>query len=103
MNNVTFPSVSQVFATGNSNTVNKSTTPFAAQKSFASVLKDTINQVNDAQVGADQMAAKLAGGENVDLHQVMIAGQEANITLQAALEVRNKVIDAYQEIMRMQV
>lgn len=49
------------------------------------------------------MTEKLARGENVDLHQVMIASQKANITLQATIEIRNKVIEAYQEIMRMQV
>ncbi|PWU00926.1 MAG: flagellar hook-basal body complex protein FliE, partial [Bacteroidetes bacterium] len=49
------------------------------------------------------MTNKLINGDNVDLSQVMIAQQKANITLQAAVEVRNKVIDAYQEMMRMQV
>lgn len=45
----------------------------------------------------------MANGENVDLHQVMITAQKASITLQAALEIRNKVVEAYQETMRMQV
>lgn len=103
MNHVTFPSVTQAFSAGNRSDNNTSTTPFAQEKSFASVLKETINQVNDAQVSADQMTEKFAKGEDVDLHQVMIASQKANITLQAAVEVRNKVIDAYQEMMRMQV
>jgi len=45
----------------------------------------------------------MALGENVELHDVMIASQKASITLQATMEVRNKVVEAYQEIMRMQV
>lgn len=103
MKNISFPSVQQSFISGTQNSVNKTTTPFEAQKSFKSVLKETINKVNDAQLEADTMTEKLVKGENIDLHQLMIAGQKANITLQATLEVRNKVIEAYQEMMRMQV
>jgi flagellar hook-basal body complex protein FliE len=102
MANVSFPSVQQIFSTNNTNTM-KSTTSFETQNSFASVLKDSIAQLNQSQVDADNMTNKLINGDNVDLSQVMIAQQKANITLQAAVEVRNKVIDAYQEMMRMQV
>jgi flagellar hook-basal body complex protein FliE len=102
MTNVSFPSVQQIFTTNNSN-VSNSTTSFEPNKSFASVLKESIDQVNNSQQAADNMTTKLINGENVDLHQVMIAQQKANITLQATLEVRNKVIEAYQEMMRMQV
>lgn len=102
MANVSLPSVQQIFTTNNTNTT-KPTTPFETQNSFASVLKDSIAQLNQSQVDADNMTNKLINGDNVDLSQVMIAQQKANITLQAAVEVRNKVIDAYQEMMRMQV
>lgn len=102
MANVSFPSVQQIFTTNNTNTA-KATTSFEPQQSFASVLKDSINQLNQTQVDADNMTTKLINGDNVDLSQVMITQQKANITLQAAVEVRNKVIDAYQEMMRMQV
>jgi flagellar hook-basal body complex protein FliE len=102
MANVSFPSVQQIFTTNNSNTSNP-VTPFETQKSFASVLKDSIDQLNQSQVQADNMTTKLINGDSVDLSQVMIAQQKANITLQTAVEVRNKVIDAYQEMMRMQV
>ena len=103
MNNVTFPTVKQIFSTNTSNVNNTSATPYETGKSFASVLKDSLNKVNESQLTADSMTEKLAKGENVDLHQVMIAQQKANITLQATLEIRNKVIEAYQEMMRMQV
>jgi flagellar hook-basal body complex protein FliE len=102
MANVSLPSVQQIFTTNNTNTT-KPTTPFETQNSFASVLKDSIAQLNQSQVDADNMTNKLINGDNVDLSQVMITQQKANITLQAAVEVRNKVIDAYQEMMRMQV
>jgi flagellar hook-basal body complex protein FliE len=78
-------------------------TPYEAQKSFASVLKQSIENVNQAQIKSDTLTEKMARGENVDLHQVMIASQKATITVQAALEVRNKVVEAYQEVMRMNV
>ena len=66
-------------------------------------MKDALNKVNEQQVQTDQLTEKLVKGENVDLHQVMIAAQKASISLQLALEVRNKVIEAYQEMMRMQI
>ncbi|MFO1445903.1 flagellar hook-basal body complex protein FliE [Bacillus sp. Bva_UNVM-123] len=78
-------------------------TPYEAHKSFASVLKETINNVNELQVKSDEMTEKLVNGENIDLHQVMIASQKASVTMSATLEIRNKVIEAYQEIMRMPV
>lgn len=78
-------------------------TPSEAQNSFSNTLKNAIDGVNNAQVRSDMLTNKLAAGENVDLHQVMIASQKASITLEATLQVRNKVVEAYQEIMRMQV
>lgn len=85
------------------NTNIKKITPFESQQSFASLLKDSINSVNDAQVQSDALTEKMANGENVDLHTVMIASQKASISLSATLEIRNKVVEAYQEIMRMNI
>ncbi|QED47538.1 flagellar hook-basal body complex protein FliE [Cytobacillus dafuensis] len=102
MNTVGLPSVSHVLKP-QENQKTHTYTPYEAHKSFASVLKESINNVNELQVNSDNMTEKLVRGENVDLHQVMIASQKASISLQATLEIRNKVIEAYQEIMRMQV
>lgn len=77
--------------------------PAESQKKFASFLADSLNKVNEAQVQSDVATEKLANGEKIDLHEVMIASQKASITLQTTLEIRNKVIEAYQEVMRMQV
>ncbi|MGX1900339.1 flagellar hook-basal body complex protein FliE [Thermolongibacillus altinsuensis] len=85
------------------NVSSSQTKPAEAQQAFADFLKKAINQLNKEQVSSDMLTTKLAKGENVDLHQVMIASQKASISLQLAVEVRNKVIEAYQEIMRMQV
>lgn len=104
MNNVSFPSVSQVFTSGENTKINTPTqTPFEAQRSFATVLKNSLNELNETQIQSDRLTEKLAKGENVDLHQVMIASQKASVTLQATMEIRNKAIEAYQEMMRMQV
>ncbi|MBM7586828.1 flagellar hook-basal body complex protein FliE [Bacillus pakistanensis] len=77
--------------------------PSEAQISFSNFLKKSIEEVNNAQIQSDVMTKKLVNGEDIDLHQVMITSQKAGITLQATMEVRNKVVEAYQEVMRMQV
>lgn len=78
-------------------------TPYEAQKSFGTYLKDAIQDVNTKQIQSDTMTQKLIMGENVDLHNVMITAQKASIALNATMEVRNKVVEAYQEIIRMPV
>ena len=55
------------------------------------------------QKASDVVTEKLISGGNIELHEVMIASQKASITLNATLEIRNKAIEAYQEIMRMSV
>ena len=74
-----------------------------AQQTFANTLKDAISNVNAQQLQSDTMTQKLINGGDVELHEVMIASQKASITLNATMEVRNKVIEAYQEIMRMSI
>ncbi|KON89093.1 flagellar hook-basal body protein FliE [Sporosarcina globispora] len=101
MNTVTFMPVNSLKPAENQKT--HPYTPFDAQQSFSSVLKQSIEKINNAQIQSDVMTEKLARGESIDLHQVMITSQKASITMQAALEIRNKVIEAYQEAMRMQV
>jgi flagellar hook-basal body complex protein FliE len=81
----------------------KKLSPAEAQQSFKLALSDALHKVNDAQHASTLATEKLARGENIDLHQVMITAQKASITLQATVEVRNKVVEAYQEVMRMQV
>lgn len=74
-----------------------------AQKQFTSFLKEAIEKTNTQQIESDKMTQKLVLGENVDLHEVMIAAQKASVTLNTTMEVRNKIVEAYQEIARMQV
>ena len=73
------------------------------KKSFSSTLEKFVNDVNSLQNQADESIEKLAAGEISDVHQVMKAVEEANIAMEFMLEIRNKIIEAYQEIMRMPV
>jgi flagellar hook-basal body complex protein FliE len=80
----------------------EATTPANQQgQSFAEVLGQALQRVEDDQRVAGDMMVKLAAGEIADVAQVMIASERANLSLSMAIQVRNKVIEAYQEIMRM--
>ena len=70
---------------------------------FASMLGKLVSDVNAQQNVSAQSVAALQGGQNVPLHQAVIAMEEANVSFQLMVEVRNRMLDAYQEIMRMQV
>ncbi len=79
------------------------TTPGGADPntpSFGHTLENAFQQVNDAQLHAGEMTRAFAQGQTSDLHSVMIAGEQATLALQMATQIRNKVIDAYQEVMR---
>ena len=72
-------------------------------ESFGDVLGKFVNDVNTLQHQADQSIDKLATGEITDVHEVMIAVEEANTAMEFMLEIRNKIVEAYQEVMRMPV
>lgn len=79
-------------------------TPVAGAPDFANVLKSSIDKVNQTQQQADQMSAKLATGDtSQNLHEVMIALQTASVSFQEMVQVRNKIVSAYQDVMNMQV
>lgn len=69
---------------------------------FASLLKQSINSVNETQqTSASLSKAFEVGDKNVSLAEVMIASQKASVAFQATLQVRNKLVDAYREVMNM--
>ncbi|GGB30246.1 flagellar hook-basal body complex protein FliE [Lentibacillus populi] len=74
-----------------------------AQSDFANTLKHALQYVNDTQIASNQKTESLANGQIDNLHDVMITAQKANITLETSVQMQRKVIDAYNEIMRMQV
>lgn len=76
----------------------------AEKVDFGDVLKQSLNQVNQLQQTSKQMSKDFVmGDENTSLADVMIAGQKANIGFQATVQVRNKLVQAYTEMMNMQV
>ncbi|MDY0267667.1 flagellar hook-basal body complex protein FliE [Trichloromonas sp.] len=70
---------------------------------FAKALGEALDSVNSAQAEADLAVEQLQTGESRNLHEIMIAMEKADISLKLAVQMRNKVLEAYQEIMRMQV
>ena len=71
--------------------------------SFGDTLKNFVNDVNDLQFDADKSVERLLTGEIKDIHDVMIAVEKAGVSFELMMEIRNKMIDAYNEFMRMQV
>jgi flagellar hook-basal body complex protein FliE len=70
---------------------------------FGEILKDAISTANELQKQSDQEIQKLMTGESQNLHTTVIAMQKADLSFQMMMQVRNKIVQAYQEIMRMQV
>ena len=72
---------------------------------FAKVLQNSIDQVNQTQQQAEGMAANFAAGDNstANLHEVMVSLQKANLSFQEMVQVRNKLVTAYHDVMNMQV
>lgn len=75
----------------------------ATDQSFGEILNKAINEVNKAEQESITMTEKLATGEVENIHEVFIAAQKAELTLNMALEVKNRVVEAYKEIMRLQL
>lgn len=73
------------------------------EKEFSNVIKEAFDSVNDKQVEANQKIEGLIKGEDVTMHDVMLSTQEAQLSMQLMIEVRNKVYEAYQELNRVQL
>ncbi|NPV06700.1 MAG: flagellar hook-basal body complex protein FliE [Anaerolineae bacterium] len=71
--------------------------------SFGAVLERALDSLDALAQESDRLAEAFAAGEDVEVHQVMLAMQETQIAFELAVQVRNRIVDAYQEIMRMQV
>lgn len=80
------------------------TSPVSQAKSnFGEMLTDTITQVNQSQMDGDKAIEQLQTGEAKNLHEVMLAVEQADISLRMLVQMRNKAQQAYEEIMRMQI
>jgi flagellar hook-basal body complex protein FliE len=71
--------------------------------SFEAVMQESVNQLNAMQKKSADLGNRLAAGENVELHDVIIASQEADVAMRLAVQLRNKALEAYREIIRMPV
>ena len=71
--------------------------------SFGKMLTDSIDQVNRLQVAADSSINDLAMGKQTDIHRTMVAMEKASISFELLMQIRNKVISAYDRIMRMPI
>ncbi|MDO9462592.1 MAG: flagellar hook-basal body complex protein FliE [Deltaproteobacteria bacterium] len=69
---------------------------------FGDQLKKYLSEVNELQQVADKKVEELASGQNANLHETLIAVEKAGISFRMVMQVRNKIISAYEEVMRMQ-
>jgi flagellar hook-basal body complex protein FliE len=72
-------------------------------KDFSQVLSDAVNDINQLQKNADEAIANVQLDNTASVHEAMVALEKAGISFQAMMQVRNKILDAYQEVMRTQV
>lgn len=72
-------------------------------ESFKSLLTDQLNQVNQLQTNSENVSADFINGKDTDIHQVMLSAEEAKMSIEMAVQIRNKMVEAYQEINRMQL
>ena len=101
VNNTTASSVTtpDVLKTDSLNTDNSSTSGI----SFLDTLKEKLDGVNDKQVAADDITQSFIKGDETDVQKVMLATQEAKLSLEMAVQIRNKLVDAYDAFNRMQI
>lgn len=70
---------------------------------FVDYLKDALNKTNSLQLDSEKVTNDFAVGKTDNIHQVMIAAEKADVALQFTMQIRNKILDAYNEIMRIQI
>jgi flagellar hook-basal body complex protein FliE len=75
----------------------------SAGPDFGSVLKQAVGELQQLGAQADSSSLALAKGDPIDIHEVMLANEQASLGFSMALQVRNKLVDAYTEVMRMSV
>lgn len=72
-------------------------------ESFFDTLKQKLDEVNDKQIEAENKTEQFVKGEETDIHEVMLSTEEAKLSLELAVQIRNKIVEAYQEINRTQM
>lgn len=100
MNNIKLTEIRGINNTINMKDSNKNE---KEKHSFRELLVEELQKVNSLQKNSEYLNNKLILGEVENIHQVMIAAEKADLALQLTLQIRNKILDAYNEIMRMQI
>lgn len=95
--------IKQAISANDSLQTSQSTTSGEAGTSFANMLKSLAQDVSVKSAQAGEAVQGVLAGEGVPLHQAVIAAEEASVSFQLMVEVRNKLLESYQELMRMQV
>lgn len=96
-------SINSIAAVNLPETVPAISAPTAGSSEFQSMLEGMVNRVEQSQTQAQNAVNSFLSGGNDDVHSVAMASQRAELEFDLFLQVRNKVVSAYQEIMRMQV
>ncbi|MDY6972441.1 MAG: flagellar hook-basal body complex protein FliE [Thermodesulfobacteriota bacterium] len=84
-------------------TIGRKQPPEENENSFGKTLEAAIGEANRLQKEAEQAVQELASGDEKDIHKTMIALEKAEVSFQLMMQVRNKIVAAYEEVMRMQV
>lgn len=74
-----------------------------SENSFLNTLKEQLDQINEKQITAEKTSESFMKGDEVDVHKVMLDSEEAKMSWELAVQVRNKIVEAYQELNRMQL
>ena len=89
--------------TGPSSTAASASQEGTAGTQFSDLLKQALQEVNDAQSSSEQEARNLMSGEATDMHTAILAVQKADVSFQMMMAVRSKLVDAYRAVMQMQM
>jgi flagellar hook-basal body complex protein FliE len=104
---VDISNIQSVVGPGISRLVDKASSPGETQgadgKSFADTLTESLQKVNQLQQDADQAIENLVTGKSENIHDAMIALNKADMAFRMTMQMRNKIVEAYQEVLRMQV
>jgi flagellar hook-basal body complex protein FliE len=99
----TVPAIGEASAIGQTSVVYEPPSVSAAENGFADVLTGAIENVQGTQANADALAVQAATGDLKDVHDYMIAAQEASLTTEMFVTLKNKAVEAFTEIMRMPI
>jgi flagellar hook-basal body complex protein FliE len=102
MSDMKIPSIGLTSPT-NTASIQSGITTGAANNVTGLDFKQTLESLSDMQNTSDNLISQLAAGENVDIHQVMIANEQTDISFRVAMAIRDQLVNTYREVMRMAV